>query len=59
MITPPPYNPPREATLEERKEHFMIQYVLARAYFMENTEVVGITQAASDAWNMIQKLKYR
>lgn len=37
----------------------MLQYVIARAYHMKDFTPVGSAQKASEAWDEIQKLKYK
>ncbi len=39
------------------KEEFMIQWVLLRASFRAEFSGVSAVEAASDAWDRIQKLK--
>ncbi len=45
-------------TLLERKEKFLIDYVLARASFKEAIDPLLSLDDAEAVWNKIQKLKY-
>jgi hypothetical protein len=45
-------------TLAERKEKFLIDYILARASFKEAIDPLLSLQDAEAVWNKIQKLKY-
>ncbi len=45
-------------TLLERKEKFLIDYILARASFKDQFNPIEALDTAEAVWNKIQKLKY-
>lgn len=45
-------------TLEQKKEQFIIEYVMERASHVKDFDPVPAARKAHEAWNEIQKLKY-
>lgn len=45
-------------TLSERKEKFLIDYILTRASLKDLFNPIEALDTAEEVWNKIQKLKY-